>query len=86
MAGAALEDVTRLTVILLTSLKGHCIGGQEEIVAIGRESVLQPFCCWFYDPGHAMLEVKQGLRHCKLLWIIIETLGDNKASLGMSSL
>lgn len=24
--------------------------------------MLQPFCWWFYDPGYAMLEVKQGLR------------------------
>lgn len=66
--------MTRLTVTLLTSLKRHCVGGQEETVAIRRESVLQPFCCWFYEPGYAMLEVKQGLRHCRLLWMVIKTL------------
>lgn len=81
MAGTTWEDVTRLTVILLTSLKGHSISGQEDIVAVGRDYVLQLFCCWFYHPGYAVLEVKQSLRHCKLLWTGIENPGHNKASL-----
>lgn len=31
-----------------------------------------------------MLEAEQGLRHCQLLWVVIETLGDNKPPLGMA--
>lgn len=52
-------------------------------LAIRRASVLQPFCCWFYGVGHAELEVEQGLRHCRLLWIVIGNLGEDESSLGM---
>ena len=78
--------MTRLSVTLLTSLKGRCVGRQEETGAIRRESVQQPFCCRFYDPSYAVIEIKQSLRHCKLLWILPETVGDKKAALEMSSL